>query len=362
MGKYFINREIVFVTLRMTPPFFLGGAEISQRILAEKLVAHNFKVSCIGSYAHPIRNTWERLPEYCDYLSQNNIPFEFEGAGSNLSYTYNGIFCIMLTQENVMKYFIENNNNVQLVFTWLERSDEIIKYCNDNQINVATWIHDVLSVGLMSLQAGPPIILFTSEFVRQRVKKLYNLNGFVIYPPFELKDVNQIYAKNKSECKTITLINPIPEKGIKTFLELSTYFKDFTFLIVEGWRPVNIDDVYLNQNVRYVARQYDMNHVYAHTHILLVPSHFEEGFGRVVIEAGFYGVPSIVSNRGGLVEATGNGGIVVNSHDINEWYKAIKTVDDANNYKMFSMQAKANADLFFKDPVLELIDIGILKK
>ncbi|MBF0609465.1 MAG: glycosyltransferase [Magnetococcales bacterium] len=160
--------------------------------------------------------------------------------------------------------------------------------------------------------------------------------------------------------KTITLINPIPEKGINTFLELSTHFRDFTFLAVEGWRPVKIDGTYLSRNVKYYSRQYDLTPIYKQSHILLVPSHFEEGFGRVVTEAGLYGVPSIVSNRGGLIEAVGNGGLVVNSHDIKEWSGAIKTIDDPNSYTKFRNQAKQHADLFLKDPVHQLIEIGVL--
>jgi len=355
------NEEIVFATLRMTPPFFLGGAEVSQRILAEKLSAKGFRVCCIGSYAHPVRNTWERLPEYCEYLTKHNIPYEFNGEGSSLSYSFKGISCIMLPQENVMEKLVEKSNEeIYLVFTWLEHSDEIIKYCNENKINTVTWIHDVLSVGLSSIQAKPKFVLFTSDFVRQRVEDLFSQDGFVFYPPFDFTEVDQSHLREKQESKIITLINPIHEKGINIFLELSTFFKDFTFFAVEGWRPVQIDEKYLTKNVRYIPRQFDLTSVYKQTDILLAPSHFEEGFGRVVVEAGLHGVPSIVSNRGGLKEAVGNGGIVVDSFDTADWIEAIKTIVDPNNYQEFCTRAKEHGNLFLRDPVSQLVDIGIL--
>lgn len=356
------NDEILFVTLRMTPPFFLGGAEISQRILAEKLSANGYKVSCIGSYAHPVRNTWERLPDYLNYLTKHNIPHEFNGEGSALSYSYKGVSCIMLPQENVMEKLVEKiDEEIDLVFTWLEHSDEIIKYCNEKTIKTVTWIHDVLSVGLSSIQAKPKFVLFTSDFVRQRVEALFGQDGFVFYPPFDFSEGNQSDLHKKQENKIITLINPIYEKGINTFLELSTIFNDYTFFVVEGWRPVQIDESYLSKNVRYIPRQFDLSSVYKQTDILLAPSHFEEGFGRVVVEAGLYGVPSIVSNRGGLKEAVGNGGIVVNTFDIGDWSEAIKTISDPKNYKEFCTRSQEHAKLFLRDPVSQLKDIGILK-
>ena len=350
--------DILFVTFRMTPPFFLGGAEVSQRILAERLNAAGYKVYCIGSYAHPVRNTWDSLPAYCNQLKKLNIPFEFIGPGSDLSYSYKGVFCTMVPQEKIIDKLKQKlEEGVRIVFSWLEHSDEIINLSAENGIDTVAWIQDVLPVGLSALRAKPTFVLYTSKFVHQLAKKLFCRDGFVFYPPFD--NISKFYI-NKRKHKVITLINPIPEKGIDTFLELSIYFRDFLFLTVEGWRPVKIDERYLKKNVKYIPRRNNLTSIYRQTRILLVPSHFEEGFGRTVTEAALHGVPAIASNRGGLIEAVGKGGVIINSHEVKEWIDAVKMVDDVTNYEKLCIQARRHAKFFLRDPISQLLEMGIL--
>ena len=47
--------------------------------------------------------------------------------------------------------------------------------------------------------------------------------------------------------------------------------------------------------------------IYQNIDILIVPSLFEEPFGRIVVEANSYDIPVLVSKRGGLPEIIRNG-------------------------------------------------------
>ena len=67
-------------------------------------------------------------------------------------------------------------------------------------------------------------------------------------------------------------------------------------------------------NVTLQGRGHDMRRVYAATKCLLVPSQWEEAWGRVATEAQFSGIPVIASDRGGLPEAVGPGGTIL-AHD-----------------------------------------------
>jgi glycosyltransferase involved in cell wall biosynthesis len=51
--------------------------------------------------------------------------------------------------------------------------------------------------------------------------------------------------------------------------------------------------------------------IYAQTRVILVPSVIEEASGRVVAEAQLNGIPCLVSDRGGLPENCGEGGLVL---------------------------------------------------
>jgi glycosyltransferase involved in cell wall biosynthesis len=54
-----------------------------------------------------------------------------------------------------------------------------------------------------------------------------------------------------------------------------------------------------------------MASIYAETRVLLVPSLWEETWGRVATEAQFSGIPVLASDAGGLPEAVGQGGILL---------------------------------------------------
>jgi glycosyltransferase involved in cell wall biosynthesis len=70
--------------------------------------------------------------------------------------------------------------------------------------------------------------------------------------------------------------------------------------------------------------QKDMRKVYGRCKILLAPSTCEEAYGRVATEAQFSGIPVIASNRGGLPEAVGPGGILLGPEEVDEWVKHVR--------------------------------------
>src|SRR3546814_16019482 len=81
---------------------------------------------------------------------------------------------------------------------------------------------------------------------------------------------------------------------------------EIPFCFVEGW-PMNAEEraalharVAAHSNLRLQQRTHDMREVYRRTHTLLVPSHWEEAWGRVATEAQFSGIPVLASARRGL--------------------------------------------------------------
>ena len=63
------------------------------------------------------------------------------------------------------------------------------------------------------------------------------------------------------------------------------------------------------------------------------------------IEAGINGIPTIASNRGGLPESVGKGGILIdNPYDINAWLSAIQKIE--SNRSTFSNKAIYHAKNF----------------
>ena len=98
-------------------------------------------------------------------------------------------------------------------------------------------------------------------------------------------------------------------------------------------------------NVTLAPRVDDMREVYAQTKVLLVPSQWEEGYGRIASEAQFSGIPVIGSDRGGLPEAIGTGGVVLPADAPAErWAQSLRDIlNDAKRHSKLKESAKAYA-------------------
>jgi glycosyltransferase involved in cell wall biosynthesis len=85
----------------------------------------------------------------------------------------------------------------------------------------------------------------------------------------------------------------------------------------------------------------DMRSMYANTRVLLVPSKWEETWGRVATEAHISGIPVLGSEIGGLTQAIGSGGLLVPPEaPIEQWLAALSRLwDDPQSYAEFAQAA-----------------------
>ncbi len=154
-----------------------------------------------------------------------------------------------------------------------------------------------------------------SQFVAERFRAAFGPTPRVIRPLFRAER----YATPRAP-KYVTFVNPHPVKGVDLAFEIAALCPEIPFCFVEGW-PMNREEtaalekrVAAQVNVHLEPRTHDMRQIYQATHTLLVPSQWEEAWGRVVTEAQFSGIPVLASDRGGLPEAVGPGGRVL-AHD-----------------------------------------------
>jgi glycosyltransferase involved in cell wall biosynthesis len=344
-------RNILFAWMRPAPPFFIGGAEISQQLLAEKFVQTGYHVTYLGTHTSIRSDDKGRLAKYTKYLGDTGIPYDVRSM--TLSYTYKTIKCVMPEAKDFMLALErEVKNKPLLVFTAQEYSDDIASYCHSRQIRTVGWIHSTSEVGTAVVKAQPTHALCTSSYVLDKVKTIYAGDAHLFYPPF----VHQNPSRRKPEF--ITLFNPIPEKGVSTFLKLAARYPTQKFLAVETWRPVRLPSSKY-PNISYIQRRMNTESIYAKTKLLLAPS-LQEGFGRVVVEAGLQAIPSITSHVGGLPEAVGGGGILIKGDDIEKWSDAVEQLERKKELQNFSHQAYTHARNFLIDPVHKLQKLRIL--
>jgi glycosyltransferase involved in cell wall biosynthesis len=155
-----------------------------------------------------------------------------------------------------------------------------------------------------------------SRFTAARLRQRFGLDAVVLPPLFRREDYATPITGNG-----VTLINPVAVKGVELALRIAALCPDIPFAFVRGWPTGLKEAAALRRKLRPLRnvvlreRTDDMRSVYRDTRILLVPSQWEdETWGRVVTEAQFSGIPVIASARGGLPEAVGPGGIIL-EHD-----------------------------------------------
>lgn len=185
-----------------------------------------------------------------------------------------------------------------------------------------------------------------SRFTAQRFAELFGIASTVIYPMI----IPENYRTETSRA-TVTYINPHPLKGLDTALALAERCPDIPFVFVRAWTLSPEGEADLRRrvaplrNVRLRHGTRDMKSVYGDARIVLVPSRWEEAFGRVAAEAQCSGIPVIGTRCGGLPEAIGPGGAVIDpGAPIETWVGALRALwDDPAQYDRVRAAALAHA-------------------
>ena len=175
-----------------------------------------------------------------------------------------------------------------------------------------------------------------SQFTERWYKEKYGIDSTVMTPLIRADRYRTTRAP-----ANVTMINPHPKKGGNLAIEIARRCPEIPFCLVEAWelqddhKKALLDQIRDLKNVTLMPRTDDMKSVYRHAKILLAPSICEEAWGRVVSEAHINGIPVVASNRGGLPEAVGTGGVVLDPEGaVEKWVEAVKRLwSDADYYR-----------------------------
>lgn len=180
---------------------------------------------------------------------------------------------------------------------------------------------------------GSTVYLANSEFTAARYRAAYGIDPVAVPPLF----IAERYRTDPAP-RNVTFINPHPSKGRDIAFDIAERCPDIPFVFVEGWpldardRRINAERMRRAPNVTLHPRVRDMRPIYAAARMLLIPSQWEEAWGRIASEAHFSGVPCIAARRGGLPESVGEGGILIDpGAPVEDWVAAVRRLwdDDA---------------------------------
>lgn len=151
-------------------------------------------------------------------------------------------------------------------------------------------------------------IICNSKFTAQKLlrsklrRKIEVVMNFVKFDKLKVKKIRH----KGVNVAYIGQMNPI--KGIKYLIDAARELKNINFLLVG--RDGGAYPDYKNEmkeyakglkNVKFLDYTKDVSSVYNKTDIFVLPS-LEEPFGRVLVEAGYFRIPCVASNVGGIPE------------------------------------------------------------
>jgi glycosyltransferase involved in cell wall biosynthesis len=183
-----------------------------------------------------------------------------------------------------------------------------------------------------------------STFTAQSYAKAFGISATVI-PPI----IDRSRYQTTPVGDFVAFIGPVPAKGLDRAIEIAAACPEIPFLFVESWllsaeqREALRLRIAQLQNVRFEPRTPDMKALFRRTRLLLAPSKWEEAWGRVASEAHCSGIPVIGSSRGGLAEAIGPGGIVLDyDAPLADWTAALRSLwSDPKAHAIASTAARA---------------------
>ncbi len=342
--------RILYASERPPYPFFLGGAARAAHMLLVRLAAMpDMACEAVGSRDYSV-SPW-RFPDTADHatLGVRSIDPAHDELDCGYSVRLLPDFYPTLAAE------IERTRP-DLVWSQLEGALSVLQTAHRLGVIGLCYVHDAEfdPVEMRAIAALDCHLISSSGFLADKVYRATGCRAEVVYPPAEL-----YFDTPGNPDGVVTMINPHPVKGLDTFVEIARRLPAVNFLLQESWKLDDVALAVLRQrlaelpNVRFAHRVSDMRSVYRQTSLLIAPSRWEEGFGMVALEAQSCGIPVIASRRGGLPEAVGGGGLLIDDYlNVDAWVAAIESVlSEPERYRTFAERAHrhASSDTFSPD-------------
>jgi len=294
-----------------------------------------------------------------DYLSNNYINITIKDLSSKLSSTTNHYCNELIKKIDGKKFDIVEIHNRPLVFNILKRklNSNFIIYFHNDPLSMKGSKSARERIDLLNKVEK---IIFVSEWVQKRFfidldQRLINKTE-VVYPSIHKQ--NKLLKKEK---KIVFVGKLNPSKGYDIY-------RDAIIKILNDhsdWKAYSIGDERRNKPTINHKNHFELGYLshkevlkfLCKTEIAVVPSRWEEPFGRTSLEATSRGCATIISNRGGLPE-TSDYCIILKKLDYKNLYLEIKKlITTPNLRKQYQKKGFLNVKHITKENSILIDDI-----
>ena len=142
-------------------------------------------------------------------------------------------------------------------------------------------------------------IVTNSHYMRRRTRECLGVDSTVVYPPIDVGRIRDRLSACPQAPRWIVFVGDSVYKGFEIFLKIAERLPALSFRIFSR----KIEREHQKGNVLWSPWQSDAWKIYAGARLVIVPSQWEEAYGRVAREARLLNIPVLCSNTGGLAEA-----------------------------------------------------------
>jgi glycosyltransferase involved in cell wall biosynthesis len=233
------------------------------------------------------------------------------------------------------------------------------KIFNKKHIISTHAIYDNINTSIIlkfTLNNSDHILCLSKASAQQLISWGINESKISVYKYWINLNIFKPIQKKVEEFSVLFVGRLIEKKGIKILVNTAKLLPNIQFLFIGTGPLTNYLKNLKIKNIKFLGKidNIDLPQYYSKYNIFCAPSMYEEGYGRVVMEAVACGTPVIASNRGGLPEALNSDvAILIKPTTINTLKKAILKMQ--KEYQEYQEKCRSYALLNFSTKNLNLI-------
>lgn len=342
-GKHGQPESVLFTIGRPAYPLDFGGAPKLTHLLADALQHCGVieDVTVLGEAREGLLRSWEASAS----------KFKHNRVHANKAIECKIGYRSISSSDFRSSFSTELASQPKLVCSVLERAEWVLENAADRNIPHMLFVvdaeYDIESVRrVVSRGAG---VVCCSRFLQSRLES-EGVKATVVYPT-STRHLEAFGEVGGNRSGHILMINAYRVKGVETFFAIAERLPHRSFHLLESW-PLEERQlaaikarVTKASNVTFHRRTLGVEEHFQNAALLLVPSLWEEGFGMVAFESCASGIPVVASNRGGLPESVGDGGVLIEDfQNPNDWAREIESIlSSRSRYEMLVATARKAA-------------------